>query len=98
MRPFAAAVARLDASPGVGLRTAEVLVAEVGADVRRFPTAARLASWAGMGPGNHESAGARAAIDPDPSRGGCARGRRPAVVGAAGQRRGHTTGPRRALR
>jgi transposase len=59
VRPFAAAVAQLDAIPGVGQRTAEVLVAEVGADVRRFPTAAHLASWAGMCPGNHESAGKR---------------------------------------
>jgi transposase len=59
LRPFAAQVAQLDAIPGVGQRTAEVLLAEVGADVRRFPTAAHLASWAGMCPGNHESAGKR---------------------------------------
>jgi transposase len=57
MRPFAAAVERLDTIPGVGLRTAETLIAEVGADVRRFPSAAHLASWAGMCPGNDESAG-----------------------------------------
>jgi len=58
-RPFVAAVARLDAIPGVGLRTAETLVAELGVDLRRFPSAAHLASWAGMCPGNDESAGKR---------------------------------------
>jgi transposase len=59
LRPFAAEVARLDAIPGIGQRTAELLLAEVGADLRRFPTAGHLASWAGMCPGNHESAGKR---------------------------------------
>jgi transposase len=58
-RPFVAAVARLDAIPGVGLRTAETLVAELGVDLSRFPSAAHLASWAGMCPGNDESAGKR---------------------------------------
>jgi transposase len=60
LRPVEALVARLDAIPGVGRRTAEVLVAEVGTDPSRFPSAAHLASWAGMCPGNHESAGKRA--------------------------------------
>jgi transposase len=59
LRPCAAEVARLDAIPGVGQRTAELLVAEVGTDLRRFPTAGHLASWAGRCPGNHESAGKR---------------------------------------
>jgi transposase len=59
LRPFAAALARLDTIPGVGLRTAETLVAEIGTDLGRFPTAAHLASWAGMCPGNDESAGKR---------------------------------------
>jgi transposase len=58
-RPFAAALARLDAIPGVGQRIAEILLAEVGPDLSRFPTAAHLASWAGLCPGNHESAGKR---------------------------------------
>jgi transposase len=53
------AIARLETIPGVGRRTAEALVAEVGLDLRRFPTAGHLASWAGMCPGNHESAGKR---------------------------------------
>lgn len=59
LRPFEAAVARLDTIPGVGVRTAETLVAEIGTDLGRFPTAAHLASWAGMCPGNDESAGKR---------------------------------------
>jgi transposase len=59
LRPFAAALTALDTIPGVGRRTAEVLVAEIGADMTRFPSAAQLASWAGMAPGNHESAGKR---------------------------------------
>ncbi len=59
LRPFAAAVERLDSIPGVGLRTAETLLAEVGADLSRFPSSAHLASWAGMCPGNDESAGKR---------------------------------------
>ena len=57
LRPFADHLARLDTIPGVGRRTAEVILAEVGPDVSRFPTAAHLASWAGLCPGNHQSAG-----------------------------------------
>lgn len=57
--PFPAVVESLDTIPGVGRRTAEVLIAEVGADVARFPTAAHLASWAGVCPGNDESGGKR---------------------------------------
>ena len=59
VRPFEDAIARLDAIPGVGRRTAEILIAEIGTDMCRFPTAAHLASWAGMAPGNNESAGKR---------------------------------------
>jgi len=58
-RPFADAVARLDGIPGVGRRVAEILVAEVGPAVDRFPSAEHPASWAGLCPGNHESAGKR---------------------------------------
>lgn len=54
--PFQVIVERLDTIPGVSARIAQVLVAETGADMSRFPTAAHLASWAGMCPGNHESA------------------------------------------
>ncbi len=59
LRPFETALERLDTIPGVGRRIAEILVAEIGTDMRRFPTAAHLASWAGMCPGNNESAGKR---------------------------------------
>jgi transposase len=59
MRPFEEAVALLDTIPGVGRRTAEVLVAEIGVDMTRFPSAAHLAAWAGVAPGNNESAGKR---------------------------------------
>jgi len=61
LRPFDAALTALDTIPGVGRRTAEVLVAEIGVDMTRFPSAAHLASWAGMAPGNNESAGKRRA-------------------------------------
>jgi transposase len=57
--PFAEEVALLDTIPGVGPRTAEELVAEIGVNMAQFPTAAHLASWAGMAPGNHLSAGKR---------------------------------------
>ena len=57
VHPFDSEIERLDAIPGVGRRTAEALVAEMGTDMARFPSAAHLASWAGMCPGNHESAG-----------------------------------------
>jgi transposase len=55
--PFAAHVERLTTIPGVARRTAEVIIAEIGVDMSVFPTADHLASWAGLCPGNHESAG-----------------------------------------
>ena len=58
-RPFAEAVERLDTIPGVGRETAEVIVAEIGVDMTRFPSAGHLAAWAGVAPGNHESGGKR---------------------------------------
>lgn len=59
LAPQAALLARLDGIPGVGRRTAEVIVAEVGTDVTRFPSANHLTSWAGLCPGQDESAGKR---------------------------------------
>lgn len=59
LHPFGEELARLRTIPGVGPRTAEVLLAEVGPTVERFPTAGHLASWAGMCPGHDESAGKR---------------------------------------
>jgi transposase len=58
-RPFATAIERLDTIIGVGLRSAEQILAELGGDISRFPTAAHAASWTGICPGNHESAGKR---------------------------------------
>ena len=58
-RPFEEAVALLDTIPGVARRTAEVIVSEIGIDMSRFPTDNHLASWAGVAPGNNESAGKR---------------------------------------
>jgi transposase len=59
MHPFQVAISRLDTIPGVGQRTAETLLAELGPDLRRFPTAGHLSSWAGLCPGNDQSAGKR---------------------------------------
>lgn len=58
-RPFALALERLDTIPGVARRSAEQILAELGDDMGRFPTAAHAASWTGICPGNHESAGKR---------------------------------------
>jgi transposase len=57
--PFAKAVELLCTIPGVQQRTAEVIIAETGGDMSAFPTAKHLASWAGICPGNDESAGKR---------------------------------------
>ena len=54
--PFEETVAAVDTIPGVGRRTAEVIVAEMGTDMSRFPSAGHLASWAGVCPGNNRSA------------------------------------------
>jgi transposase len=55
--PLAAQVQALCTIPGIGERTAQVILGEIGADMSRFPTAAHLASWAGLCPSNNESAG-----------------------------------------
>jgi transposase len=49
----------LDTIPGVSQRTAEILLAEIGTDMTRFPNAKHLAAWAGMCPGHDESGGKR---------------------------------------
>jgi transposase len=59
MRPFAAQLELLQTIPGIGLSNAEVIIAETGADMTVFRTAAHLASWAGTVPGHNESAGKR---------------------------------------
>ena len=53
------AVALLDSAPGIGRRLAEQIIAEVGTDMRRFPSEGHLSSWAKVCPGNNESAGKR---------------------------------------
>jgi transposase len=57
LRPSQEDLTRLTTIPGVGRRTAEILLSELGADIARFPSARHLASWAGICPGNHQSAG-----------------------------------------
>jgi transposase len=57
LAPFAWAIELLDTIPGVDRRCAEAIVAEIGVDMTRFGAPGRLASWAGVCPGQHESAG-----------------------------------------
>lgn len=59
IRPFASAIELLQTIPGVGRQTAEVIIAETGADMTCFPSAKHLVSWAGVCPGNDQSAGKR---------------------------------------
>jgi transposase len=59
IRPFAAAVQLLGTIPGIEVRTAEVIIAEIGADMTQFPSDRHLASWSGQCPGNDQSAGKR---------------------------------------
>jgi len=53
------AIALLDTIPGVNIRTAEGILAEMGLDMSRFPTEKHLTAWAGLAPGNYQSAGKR---------------------------------------
>jgi len=59
MGPFDESATRLLSIPGLGKRTVETIVAEIGVDMSRFPTPGHLASWTGLCPGNDESAGKR---------------------------------------
>jgi transposase len=56
-RPFEEAVTLLDTIPGISRQSAETIIAEMGSDMSRFPDADHLAAWAGVAPGNNESAG-----------------------------------------
>ena len=56
VRPHEDVLQAVDTIPGVGRRTAETIVAEMGTDMDRFPTSGHLASWAGVSPGNNRSA------------------------------------------
>ena len=53
------AIAAIDELPGIARRSAEIIIAEIGMDMSRFPSAAHLCSWAGISPGNNKSAGKR---------------------------------------
>jgi transposase len=59
LHPFEQMLAHLDTIPGVNQRVAEIILAEVGTDMTQFKDAQHLASWAGLCPGNHQSAGKR---------------------------------------
>lgn len=59
MRPFEPTLKQLDTIDGVGRRTAEVMLAEMGSEMSQFPDDAAISNWAGMCPGNNESAGKR---------------------------------------
>lgn len=59
MKAYEDAIKALDEMPGIAPRSAQVILAEIGLDMSRFPSDAHLASWAGLSPGNNESAGKR---------------------------------------
>ncbi|HBV97174.1 MAG: transposase [Peptococcaceae bacterium BICA1-7] len=59
MKPVNEQICLIDTIPGVGERSAQVIIAEIGVNMNQFPSAAHLASWAGLCPGNNESAGKR---------------------------------------
>lgn len=59
MTEYESAIAAIDEIPGIARRSAEVILAEIGLDMSRFPSAAHLCSWAGICPGNYQSAGKR---------------------------------------
>lgn len=56
MKDYEDAIKQLEEIPGIAKRSAEVILAEIGLDMSRFPTAGHLAAWAGLAPGNNESA------------------------------------------
>ncbi len=59
MEKYQNAIQMIDEMSGIGKRSAEIILAEIGLDMSRFPTASHLASWSGLCPGNNESAGKR---------------------------------------
>jgi len=56
---YETAISAIDELPGIGRRSAEVILAEIGTDMSSFPSTAHIASWSGLCPGNHQSAGRR---------------------------------------
>jgi len=59
MKQYEQAIAAIDALPGIARRSAETILSEIGINMSRFPSEAHICSWAGLCPGNHESAGKR---------------------------------------
>lgn len=59
MADYQSAIEQLQEIPGIGQKSAEIILAEIGLDMDQFPSAAHLCSWAGVAPGNNESAGKR---------------------------------------
>lgn len=59
MKEYEDAIKALEEIPGVGEVGAQTIISEIGVDMSRFPTASHLCSWAGVAPGNNESAGKR---------------------------------------
>jgi transposase len=59
MKDYEEAIKALDEIPGIGIESAQTILAEIGRNMSQFPTAAHLASWCGLSPGNNESAGKR---------------------------------------
>ena len=59
MSEYETAIEAIDEIPGIARRSAEVILAEIGTDMSRFPSASHLCSWAGVCPGNYQSAGRR---------------------------------------
>lgn len=86
--PFEAAVHLISSVPGIGETTAQVVVAETGVDMGRFPTAGHLCAWAGVAPASHESAGRRRSAG---TRKGSPWLRRTLIEAARAAARGHGT-------
>src|SRR5664280_887297 len=86
LAPFAQQMSLLCTIPGIGERAAQVIISENGVDMSRFPTAAHLASWAGLCPGNNESASPP--VDTSPAAPARATRRSPALAGARHAGRG----------
>lgn len=57
LQPYKEEYVLLQTIPGVSEATAAAIIAEIGVDMNQFPSAEQLSSWAGVSPGNHESAG-----------------------------------------
>lgn len=57
MTEYEAAIPAIDELPGIGWRSAEIILAEIGADMSRSSSAAHISSWSGLCPRNHQSAG-----------------------------------------